>query len=387
MHNMHQKAHNPPKEPQSSDLDKVKMIYFYHKWVIIITFLLTSPVLLFFASKIPPKYKAATTILVIPQKISTEYVKPTVSATLTERLQTITQEIMSRTRILKVMSKLNLIKGLKEQNAIEEMVNETRKMIKLTVAKSSSFQITCKGKDPELVAGIANATASIFIDETLKRNAQQAKTTTQFLDDELAAIKIKLEAQEGKVSSFKKRYMGELPDQEEAILRSLDRLQLQIQTGDGHITEAQRQKKMLSSLKKQYIAGMKVNVNANGYSGQVLKYEQSPLEQRLAKLKERLEQLKADYSDAWPEVIKVKKKIFYVESALKKEEKEIKNTKVKKQINIAGNNASKPSLRNIRDESLDTIENNLIEVTLRLKTLSEKQSKILKRYKNLHSQG
>ena len=57
---------------------------------------------------IPPRYRASTMILVESQKIPTDYVRPTVTTTLGERLRTIEQQIKNRANLERVISELGL---------------------------------------------------------------------------------------------------------------------------------------------------------------------------------------------------------------------------------------------------------------------------------------
>src|SRR5579871_4167604 len=61
---------------------------------------------------LPNTYKATTTILVDPQKVPDELVPATVKAPLTERLQTISQEVLSSTHLQKVIDENHLYTDL-----------------------------------------------------------------------------------------------------------------------------------------------------------------------------------------------------------------------------------------------------------------------------------
>jgi len=367
-------------EQSNKGLSKINSIIFYRKLVIIITFLTVAPIVGYVGFKFPKKYKASTTILVIPQKISAAYVRASGAERLSERIRTITQEIMSRSRILKVMSKMGITKNLEDQNAIEKKVTEVRELIKLEVSHGSSFQISCTGGDAKFLTDLANTTASIFIDESLKRNSQQVRNTTQFLEDELLSMRKKLEGQEEIVSNFKSRYMGELPQQQEAILSSLNRIQLQFQAGEKHILEIERQKKMLLDLKAHEIrleSERRKSIKSRLPYTANISEAISPLHIKLLELKQRLKQLKTRYSDAWPEIVRVKKKIFDAEVAFKKEEI-AKNTAkgTEKGSNLQG----KQEVASISSHSVRRIEANLKDVLFNINEQKETQTKLKDKY-------
>ncbi len=369
-------------ERTSSPLDMIKRVIFYRKKIMFISFIILAPSLLFVGLKIPKKYKASTTILVIPQKISSEYVKETLPDKLTERLPNIMQEIMSRSRIIQVLKKLDLLKDKQDQEALENEIARVQKMINLEVNQGSSFQITCTGREPKFIKDIANTTASIFIEETLKRNSQQAQNTTVFLDDELISVREKLEEQEKLVSSFKKEHMGELPQQQEAILRSLDRLQIQLQTATLHIPEAERQRKLLLSMRAEQLAAINAELKKNEEDIPLElqdKKELSPDKRELLLLKENLKDLKTRYSDAWPEVVRVKKKIFDIEAKIEKAK-----TEDEKDIKKSDNKTKKTDKLSQKNQlALKEIDNSLAVIELRLSRLKEKQNSDKKEFEDL----
>lgn len=86
------------------------------KWYIIIP-LVCSVIISMAVYKFLPKiYRATTVILVQPQQVPQSYVQPTITASVTDRLNTITQEILSRTRLEKVIEEFNLYADLKKRN-------------------------------------------------------------------------------------------------------------------------------------------------------------------------------------------------------------------------------------------------------------------------------
>src|SRR5207247_1915305 len=76
-----------------------------------------------------------------------------------------------------------------------------------------AFAISYRGRDPDTVAQITNTLASFYIEENLKARERQATGTAQFLSAQLEETRARLDEQERRVSEFKKRYAGELPQQ------------------------------------------------------------------------------------------------------------------------------------------------------------------------------
>ena len=182
----------------------------------------------------PDHYKASTTILVDPQKIPEKYVSPTISSDPGQRLTTITQQVLSSTRLQQIVDDMHLYPELQGKNSREEIIEKMRKDITITVKQGSSsglsaFTIEYEGSKAAEVASVANQLAGSFIEWNNKNRKQQAEDTTEFLDAQLKEAKENLEEQEKKVSAFKMSHLGEMPEQQQANLQALAQLQTQFQ--------------------------------------------------------------------------------------------------------------------------------------------------------------
>ena len=88
-------------------------IFLRRKWYAVIPFLVAVLITSSFLIFSPRKYQASTLILVTPQKVPEEFVKPTITARIEDRLQSIAQESLSRTRLEQIISELNLYENEK----------------------------------------------------------------------------------------------------------------------------------------------------------------------------------------------------------------------------------------------------------------------------------
>jgi uncharacterized protein involved in exopolysaccharide biosynthesis len=144
---------------------------------------------------LPKVYKATTLILVQPQRVPEAYVRPTITDPMTSRLNTIGQEILSRTRLEKVIQEFNLYPELQNKTPMEDIIDRMRKAIEVKVQNSlrderlnerineritNSFSISYQGKEPRTVMMVANKLASLFIEENLKVRESQAEGTSEF---------------------------------------------------------------------------------------------------------------------------------------------------------------------------------------------------------------
>jgi succinoglycan biosynthesis transport protein ExoP len=203
--------------------------------------------------KLPAVYKAEAVVLVDSQKIPEKYVTSTVNADVGDRLATIGQQIMTTTRLLKIINTYNLYPNERKTKPEEEVIEMMRKDISLQVEKGWSggrpgaFRLGCEGNDPRLVAEIANQLANLYVEENLKTREVQAEGTSDFIESKLSEAKKTLDDLEARVSKFKSQYNGALPEQETSLLGTISNLQMQLQGTQDAMNRYQQNKVSLEA--------------------------------------------------------------------------------------------------------------------------------------------
>src|SRR5512147_2745640 len=200
---------NPAK---SFNINDYKEIFLRRLWFFIIPFVAIMIGTGIYAILVPKEYRATTLILVTPQKVPESFVRPTVTSRIEDRLQSISQEIMSRTRLEMVIAEFKLYADQAKSLSQEEIVELMRKNIQVEIKgkEGGFFTISYIGGDPKMVTMVTNKLASLFIEENLKLREQQAQGTSDFLTIELKAMRTKLEEQEATITEFKKKHISEL---------------------------------------------------------------------------------------------------------------------------------------------------------------------------------
>ncbi len=205
------------------------------------------------AWRLPPIYRAEALILVDPQKIPESFVSSTVNEDVADRLALINQEIMSRTQLLKVIQQFNLYQKERRTLTEEEVVERMNRDISIKVQKNwsggkmAAFRLSYEGANPVVVTKVANQLAGLYVAENERSRETQATGTVEFLDAKLNDAKKSLDAQETRVSEFKQLHSGELPQQENSILSTLNSLQVQLQGCQDAINRATDEKMNLSA--------------------------------------------------------------------------------------------------------------------------------------------
>jgi succinoglycan biosynthesis transport protein ExoP len=268
-----------------------------------------------FVLLLPDHYKATTTILVDPQKVPEKYVSPTVSSDPGQRLTTITQQVLSATRLQQIIDDMQLYPELRGHVSREELIELMRKDITITVKQGSSvglssFTIEYEGSRRETVAKVANQLAASFIEWNLKNREQQSQDTTEFLDSQLKDAKHNLEEQESKVSAFKMRHLGEMPEQQTANLQALSQLQTQFQANVEALNRLEVERTLLSR-------GLESTNSGGGVVKVAPVSERARLEAERQQLKTQLQDLQNRYTSAHPEVVDAASRLQRMEERLK----------------------------------------------------------------------
>jgi polysaccharide biosynthesis transport protein len=261
---------------------------------------------------LPPRYQSSTLILVAEPTMPKNYVTPNVNEDLQERLQSITQQILSRTRLLHIIDQFNLYSGENVHSSVDEKVERMRKDIDIELVRDQGQQITAfnvsySSRDPHLAQKITGELTNLFINENLEVREQQSEETTKFLGAQLESVRNTLAEQENKIRLFKAQHVGEMPEQLASNLQILGGLQSQLQTEDDALNVAKQQRVYLQTLADQsrvLEGSSKGDAPAVGLPG---------LDQELEKLRAELADLSSHYTDRHPDVRKLKDQIARTE--------------------------------------------------------------------------
>ena len=257
---------------------------------------------------LPNIYRASTLILVEAQKVPDTYVRSTVSTSVQERLRTLAQQIKSRTRLEQVIVELQLLQNVQDRRSVESFIKKMLENIEVEARNNDAFTVSYAGEEPQIVMQVANKLASLFIEENLKVREQHAIGTTQFFADEMQRVRTVLETQEKTITEFKHQYLGELPGQQEANQRALDRLQLQIQATQEAIESAGTRKGLLMQQLSMLPTEVSTQTNAEVLA--------NPLGQQLIQRQETLAEMQGTFTDDYPDVSRLKQEIARLQAQM-----------------------------------------------------------------------
>jgi succinoglycan biosynthesis transport protein ExoP len=303
------------------------------KWLALLTFLPLATVVGCVAAFLPHLYRSTAIVLVERQQVPEDFVRSTVTSALETRLQTINQEILSRSRLEQLISRFGLYQDLRKRVSPEEVIERMRKDIQLELLGAEqkgdqrratiAFAIGYRGSEAQTVAQVTNTLASFYIEENLKVRERQAAGTAEFLRVQLEQVKAKLDQQEKQVSEFKKRHVGELPQEIEVNLATLERLNTQLRLNTDNQTRVLERRAALDRQMAEVMppaggagAGTEAALPGTGPGLYAVPAPPDPNALRLVRLKQELVELKTRFSDRYPDVMRLKAEITDVEKEL-----------------------------------------------------------------------
>lgn len=301
-------------------LERLRDVWARRKWLAMLAFLPIAAAGSALVLSLPRLYQSAAIVLVDRQQLPEDLVRPTVTGGLETRLQTINQEILSRSRLEQLITRFGLYPDLRRRGPMEAAVEQMRRDIHLELRGDShgdrratiAFSVSYLGSDPQTVAQVTNTLASFFVEENLKVRERQATGTAEFLRVQLDQVKAKLDEHEKHVSEFKKRYVGELPQQYEVNLATLERLNAQLRLNNDSQTRALERREALT----RQMADAGWVVAPAGGSGNAAPAPVSPAALRLVHLRQELAELRTRFSDRYPDVIRTRAEIAALEKQL-----------------------------------------------------------------------
>ena len=292
------------------------------KWLIILFILLGIVVGGVLAWMKKDVYRSSTVILVEQQKIHENYVPSVVGGSAAERVSTITQQVLSRTNLQKVIDEFHLFPQVINTEGYEPIIQGLRKSVKIETQGRGNlleaFTISFAHHDPMVAMKVVSKLASQYIDENIKIREQFIEGATEFLEQELVSAKQALDEKEKLLSEYRLKYAGELPGQLETNLRTLDRMQeekIQIQESlNGLNVRMELLQKSIHDY--EAMAGTLMEFNQAPFQGGGPSGGGNPVAMRILELKRELAKMSGEYTDAYPDIVSLKTQIKNLENEL-----------------------------------------------------------------------
>jgi uncharacterized protein involved in exopolysaccharide biosynthesis len=190
--------HNQYHEPAFRQLWQ---IWKRRKWVALLAFIAPFSAAAGLIAGMPELYRATATILVRQDALMDDSAP---GGALEVRLQSISEEILSRSRLQELIEGFDLYANMRLRASFEQVVERMRRDIRFTQKKIDSqwgggatvaFTLSYQSWDPQTAAKVANTLARLYVEENEQRrpNRDNVAATAAGVDAKLAELKRKLE--------------------------------------------------------------------------------------------------------------------------------------------------------------------------------------------------
>ncbi|MFH1674835.1 MAG: hypothetical protein ABIF87_15645 [Pseudomonadota bacterium] len=263
------------------------------------------------ALSLPNAYKSETTILIEERQIAEGLVTSTVTTYADQRIQSINQEIMTRSKLMELVDKYDLYPELREKistNALVEKMKDSISVKPLSAAvrteKSNrpaavtiAFTLSFEGKNPRKTQQVVNDLASFFLAKNLKVRQASAKGTTDFLAMQTEKARETVAELDEKIAKFKEAHWEELPEFMTLNIKQVEKIGDRVNNIDREMLALKEQR---SSIKYK----LAFVDPYSGTGGRVLSDQE-----KLQQLELQWTEFKSKYSEKHPKVKALEKEI------------------------------------------------------------------------------
>jgi polysaccharide chain length determinant protein (PEP-CTERM system associated) len=268
----------------------------------------------------PENYRSETLILVVPQRVPDSYVRATVTQSIEDRLPSISEQILSRSRLERIITDMNLYPELRARRVMEDVVQAMRSDVSVTLVGggregADSFRVSYVNAKPDTARRVAERLASLYIEQNLKDRENQAESTSQFLETQLQEAKQRLVDHEKKLEAYRTQHAGELPTQLTGNLQSIQSANLQLQAVNESKNRAV-ERRLLIERQIADTEAMPVVETSASVSPQAAP---TSTRQALDAVRGRLVALQQNFTDEHPEVVAARRQLLELQSRLEAE--------------------------------------------------------------------
>ena len=180
--------------------DEVLGIVWSRKWIVAAACLLGSIGAYSVTRFIPDRYRSEAVILVVPQRVSQEYVRGIVTR-VEDRLKTVSQEILGHASLERLITRFDLYPEQRRTRSMDDVIALARRDITVEPVKGDTFRVAFVSHDAVLAKNVTDQLANDFIEQNLLQGREVTARTSDFLDTQLDDARKRLVDQEKRLEN------------------------------------------------------------------------------------------------------------------------------------------------------------------------------------------
>jgi polysaccharide biosynthesis transport protein len=300
--------------PSTDLLAKLRQ-YWRRRWTILLVAGIVMALTVTLALLLPPTYTSGATILIEQQEIPQELVRSAVTSFADQRVQVISQRVMTTQNLLALIERYNLYPEMRLNKPREVLLQTMRNDISMRMISADvidprsgrptqatiAFSVNYKSHSPDLAVKVANDLTSLYLNENLTSRTQMAEQTSSFFADEAARQQARIAELDKKLSDFKEKNEDRLPEQEQLNIQVSERTEMDVREVDNRIAAIDSQHVLLEA----QLAQINPTMQVFSETGQRV----MNAEDRLKALKSQLAEYKARYAPDHPDIINTQREV------------------------------------------------------------------------------
>jgi uncharacterized protein involved in exopolysaccharide biosynthesis len=302
-------------EEQTKDLRDYIDAFRRRRTLVFVVFTTLFLITLLVAFLWPPTYRSTATILIEEQAIPSDLVRSTITTYAWQRIQTISQRVMSRTNLLEIVDKYKLYENKRARETNEEIVERMRSDIKLEAVSADvidprtgrptsatiAFTLSFDNERPSVAQRVASELTTLYLNENIKSRTEKVAETYDFLTSEAEKLSQQIAEYETQLAAFKEKNVNRLPELKDFNMQQMDRTETQLRDVQNELRSLEE--------RKVYIESELTRIPP---SGPVFSSDGQPVlnkEARLKSLRTEYAVATAKYSPEHPDVVRLKREI------------------------------------------------------------------------------
>ena len=246
-------------ENNNLELGKIKKIIKKHRKLLTLSFLLILLPAIVVSFVLPNVFRSSAIVLIENPRVPPNLVPSTVTSFADQRIQAMTQEATSRTRVLNLVSKFDLLPERRNKLTTEDLVDRIKKRITMTpidaeIKKASearpilltiAFQLSYDDEDPKKAQKVTNELVSYYMEKNIEDRDKHAKTTSKFLQEQLQQAREAVNSLDAKLAVYREAHLEELPEFTTLNMQKLDKLNADLTNLNMQIRSMEEQRSLL----------------------------------------------------------------------------------------------------------------------------------------------
>jgi uncharacterized protein involved in exopolysaccharide biosynthesis len=276
-------------------------------------------VALLLAIFLPPTYRAAATILIEQQEIPQEMVRSVITSFADQRVQVISQRVMTTKNLMELIDRYNLYPKLHENSPREVLLQRIRDDISMHTISADvidprsghpeqatiAFSVSYQNHSPELALKVANDLTSLYLNENLTSRAQMSEQAATFLSEQAKREAAHIDELDRQFADFKEKHHQELPELLQLNVQLAQRTEMDLHESENQIQALDSQRVLLEA----QLAQLRPNSQVFTDTGERV----FGAEDRLKDLQSKLAMYKARYGPKHPDVLRTEREVAGLE--------------------------------------------------------------------------